>query len=136
MAVLEFANYRVKNMSYQRNEKYKINDEKIIMNPQVSRKINVDKNRIYVTLSVVVGSIEDEKLPFQVTCSVIGTFDYRPKEDESEIDLDQLVRVNAVAILYPYVRSIITMLTATSNEYPSYIMPTINVSKVLASQEE
>jgi len=136
VAVLEFASYRVKNMDYQRNEKYKISDEKIVMNPQISREINVDKNRIYVTLNVVVGSIADEKSPFQVTCSVIGTFDYRPKEDGAETGLDQLVRVNAVAILYPYVRSIITMLTATSNEYPSYIMPTINVSKVLASQEK
>ncbi|MCI1632814.1 MAG: protein-export chaperone SecB [Liquorilactobacillus nagelii] len=47
-----------------------------------------------------------------------------------------MVRNNAVAILYPYARAIVATLTTTSNEFPGYNMPTINVNKVLAQQDE
>ncbi|UIF28561.1 protein-export chaperone SecB [Levilactobacillus brevis] len=136
MAVLKFIKYNVQNMTYQRNENYHQTRSEIKMNPQVSRKIDIDENRINVTLSIVVGSLENENIPFKTSCAITGVFDYQPEEDNTDAGLDQLVRVNAVAILYPYVRSIITMLTTTSNEYPGYIMPTINVNKLLRDQEE
>ena len=87
-------------------------------------------------MSVIVGSLEDKTIPFQVSCSIIGTFVYEPDEDATNVGLDALVRNNAVAILYPYVRAIIATLTTTSNEFPGYNMPTINVSELLAQQGE
>ncbi|NLR10646.1 MULTISPECIES: protein-export chaperone SecB [unclassified Levilactobacillus] len=136
MTVLKFINYHVQDMSYQRNENYHQTRSEIKMNPQISRKIDINENRINVTLSIVVGSLENETSPFKTSCAITGIFDYQPEEDDADTGLDQLVRVNAVAILYPYARSIITMLTTASNEYPGYIMPTVNVNRLLNDQEE
>nr|WP_278415790.1 protein-export chaperone SecB [Lactobacillus taiwanensis] len=45
--------------------------------------------------------------------------------------MSNFVKKTTVAILYPYIRQLISSLTQESNEYPSYILPTINVAKML-----
>jgi len=135
MSVLKFNGYQVDQMSYQRNEQYDGMTKKVVLAPKITTNTDVHDNDISVTLTITVGSVEGRKMPFQATCSLTGIFDYQSDEDDAGVGLDQLVRNNAVAILYPYVRAIITNLTASSNEYPGYVLPTINVGKVLAEQD-
>lgn len=135
MSVLSFEGYKVENMNYQRNNQYKNTKETVLLDPKLNTEINIEKNKINITLTVTVGSLEDMTTPFKVDCSVMGMFTYNPDEDETGVGIDTFVRNNAVAILYPYVRAIIAMLTTTSNEFPGYNMPAINVNKVLAHQD-
>lgn len=137
MAVLEFTGYRVNNMKYIRNKNFNKKTESIKMSPEISSNFNVkDDNKIIVSLAVTVGSTEQNSVPFQAECSVSGTFIYKVEEDETKVGLDKLIRNNAVAILYPYVRMIISNLTMNSNEYPNYNLPTINVGKLLQDQNK
>lgn len=136
MSVLKFLGYKVMQMKYERNPVFESVKKPISLEPKMTSKTNIEDNNINITLSVIVGSLEDQTIPFQVSCSIIGTFVYEPDEDATNVGLDALVRNNAVAILYPYVRAIIATLTTTSNEFPGYNMPTINVSKLLAQQGE
>ncbi|MDN2452978.1 protein-export chaperone SecB [Lactobacillus sp. UCMA15818] len=136
MSALQFLGYKVMQMKYERNTGFESVKEPISLEPKMTTKINLEDNNINITLSVVVGSLEHKNIPFQVSCSIIGTFVYKTDEDTTKIGLDTLIRNNAVAILYPYVRAIIATLTTTSNEFPGYNMPTINVSKVLAQQDK
>ena len=137
MAVLEFTGYRVNNMKYIRNKNFNKKTESIKMSPEISSNFNVkDDNKIIVSLAVTVGYTEQYSVPFQSECSVSGTFIYKVEEDETKVGLDELIRNNAVAILYPYVRMIISNLTMNSNEYPNYNLPTINVGKLLQDQNK
>lgn len=134
MAVLEFDGYRVDKMIYTRNEKFDPKTKSINMTPKLNTNFDVKENKINVSLNVVVGSIENTSAPFQAECSLTGVFTYKHEEDKTGVGLDTLVRNNAVAILYPYIRAIISTLSMTSNEFPNYNLPTINVGKVLKDQ--
>lgn len=134
MAVLEFKGYHVNKMAYTKNEKFEISNEKIKLSPTLSTNFDIKKNEINVSLKVGVGSIQKKNIPFFVECSLTGVFIYKKEEDKTEVGLDTLIRNNAVAILYPYVRAIISTLTMTSNEFPNYNLPTINVGQALKEQ--
>ncbi|MCH5463435.1 hypothetical protein HC026_05230 [Lactobacillus sp. LC28-10] len=136
MSVLQFDGYKVTSMEYHRNTNFETPKEQITLDPKLKADHEVNDNHISVTLSLTVGSLTKKSIPFQVDCSVVGSFTYNPEEDKSEIGLDGFIRDNTVAILYPYVRAIIATLTTTSNEFPGYIMPTINVRQVLNQQNE
>lgn len=136
MSVLQFLGYKVIAMEYKRNPRFETVTDPISLEPKITTKINVENSDINITLSVMVGSLDGKDIPFQVNCSIIGTFVYNPDEDLTEVGLDTLVRNNAVAILYPYARAIVATLTTTSNEFPGYNMPTVNVNKILAQQDE
>lgn len=136
MTILQFDGYRVTKMQYQRNASYKPQESKITFDPKIEATDTIDHNQINVTLTLSVGSLKDETIPFQVECAVVGQFTYHPDEDNSGVGVDSLIRNNAVAILYPYVRAIVATLTTTSNEFPGYVMPTINVAEVLAQHDK
>ena len=136
MSVLSFEGYHVEEMNYQRNSSYKAAQKTILMDPKFSKDVSVEGNKIDVRLSVTVGSFKNTETPFYVKCSVTGTFVYHPDENETKAEVDTLIRNNAVAILYPYVRAIVATLTTASNEFPGYNMPTINVSQVLADNKD
>ncbi|GAW99097.1 protein-export chaperone SecB [Secundilactobacillus mixtipabuli] len=135
MTMLQFNGYRVTKMQYQRNDSYQRGEAPIKFDPQIKATDKIDQNHIDVTLTLSVGSLNNKAIPFQVQCAVAGQFTYHPDEDSSGIGVDSLIRNNAVAILYPYVRAIVATLTTTSNEFPGYVMPTINVAEVLAHQD-
>ncbi len=135
MTALEFEGYHVDNMQYQRNLTYEATSKSDIkLNPEITVNNHINANHIDVTLSVLVGSTRDSKVPFEVTCTLTGSFTYHPEADKDNVGPDSLVRNNAVAILYPYIRTVVSTLTMTSNEYPSYIMPTVDVSEVIDKQ--
>ncbi|WFC04754.1 protein-export chaperone SecB [Lactiplantibacillus pentosus] len=136
MDVLQFNGYRVENMSYQRNDQYRQTSKQIIFSPEISSDIEKNGNNISVSLTVVVGALDKTETPFQATCSLVGSFVYNPEEDKANIGLNTLVQKNAVAILYPYIRAIISMLANSSNEFPGFNLPTINVSDALAKQND
>lgn len=138
MSILDFKGYSVKEMSYQRNDNFQIKQGKtpVKLEHRLQAKNNVDGETIIVNLRVVVGSLENQLAPFMASCTVVGRFTYHVEEDETSVGLDTLVRNNCVAILYPYVRAIIATLTTSSNEFPGYNMPTINVAKALAQSQD
>ena len=47
----------------------------------------------------------------------------------------ETLKANAIAILYPYVRAIVSTYTANANITP-LILPPINVNKLIKDQEE
>lgn len=55
----------------------------------------------------------------------------KANRDQAQVGIDTLINKNAVAILYSYVRALVSVITNASNEYPALILPTINVSQIL-----
>ncbi|WP_334352017.1 protein-export chaperone SecB [Companilactobacillus sp. HBUAS56257] len=134
MAVLNFNGYTVKEMNYTKNDNFK-NDSEIALKPKLKFNNQIKNDKIVVEISASIGSLKDNRIPFKASCSLEGTFEYISSEDESNIGPDSLIRNNAVAILYPYLRATISNLTSQSNEFPAYILPTVNVAKLLKNND-
>ncbi|MFL2080316.1 protein-export chaperone SecB [Latilactobacillus sakei] len=136
MSVLEFKGYTVNSMKYSKNDHFSNINEGIRLEPQLSAKSFTNDSDISVNLMVNVGSTDNSLSPFYVECEVEGKFVYNSEEDANGFGKNTFVRNNCVAILYPYVRAIVGTLVSSSNEFPGYYMPTINVSKALSKDAE
>ena len=71
----------------------------------------------------------ENNYPFEMEVSITGFFEI--ENDSKEIDFEP----NAIAILYPYIRAIVSTYTASAN-VSSLILPVINVNKLIEDQEE
>lgn len=132
MPSLTFNTYTIKNMEYNRNPNFEKNlDGQIPISTDIKTDSTIKNDEIFIDLNVTVGSLKDKNIPFEVKCSIQGDFKYNETSDLDALNLDETIRKNAVAILYPYVRSIVSMLTNSANEFPTFNMPTINVNKIL-----
>lgn len=137
MAVIEFKGYKVVKYKYERNEGFIRNpEEKISVESDLNAETKISKNEAFISMAVVVGSLEDTSSPFRVETLIKGYFEYNFEEDEGQIGFKNFLEVNGVAILYPYLRSLISNITNMSNEFPGYNMPTINVHEVLKESKE
>lgn len=134
MPVLAFQGYTVNELRYQKNFAFQGTKQRIDANPKISVKNKLNRDQIIVTMTLQIGQKADEQLPFAVNVSISGTFSYHADQDQSGIGVDTLINKNAVAILYPYLRALVSTVTNASNEYPALILPTINVAQVLEEQ--
>lgn len=136
MPILEFRNYVVDDMNYTKNKDFKSAKDDIDLKPKVDVKFEVGDSEIAVSLNVIVGSLDNNDMPFEAGCSITGQFIYHPTANTMGVNVKELLENNAVAILYPYARTLISQLTQNSNEYPSYVLPTIDVAEMLKKQSQ
>lgn len=134
MSVLEFRNYLVDDMKYIKNKNFRSKKDDIDLKPKVDVKLEAGDSEIKVFLKVIVGSLDSHDMPFEAGCTIVGDFMYHPEANTTGVNIKDLLGNNAVAILYPYARALISQLTQNSNEYPGYVLPTINVSELLKKQ--
>lgn len=87
-----------------------------------------DNNIAYVTVNALVfEDAEVNNYPFTLDVSIEGKFEVHATSEEQKWDFTNR---NAVAILFPYVRSLISTYTANAN-VPPLILPPINVLKLV-----
>ena len=72
---------------------------------------------------------DNEKYPFYMKVVLRGFFTIENNEDNINFE------PNAIAILYPYIRSIVSTYTANANIMP-LTLPVINVNKLLKDKEK
>ena len=139
MTVLKFKNYTVNKMFFQENTLFDKKIKELNLNPIFNYTIiptdNVNnKNLLF---NVKIGDLESEDSPFYIDIVINGLFEYVPEENELELSMDDYLKENGIAILFPYARSIISTLTSQSNSsYPTIILPTINVPEVVRRSEK
>lgn len=128
MTVLTFKGYRVTEMSYKRNNNFSGKD-KVSYKPSFKSSIKLDEknNEAIVTLSFRTS----KGFPFLLKVDIEGSFKYNADEDNQKIGFQRLLHQNALAILFPYLRVIVSQLSSLGNEYPSLLLPTINIAKLL-----
>lgn len=133
MAVIDFKNYRIIKMYYERNKSFKnIDNGKNTISPQFSVHINdSSKDKVIIQLSV---KIDENNVPFKLEVSLEGMFAYNSDEDATNIGKEVFFSRNAVAILFPYLRSCVSSLTNLSNENRALILPTMNIVELLKKQ--
>lgn len=133
MAVIDFKNYRIIKMYYERNKSFKnIDKGKDTISPRFSVHINdSNKDKAIIQLSV---KIDENNFPFKLEASLEGMFAYNSDEDATNIGKKVFFSRNAVAILFPYLRSCVSSLTNLSNENRALILPAMNIVELLKKQ--
>jgi len=123
-----FNNYRVKKVTFDLNPEYNQEEVKIDFDILANIEISEDKDSmvVEVILNIFKNAIENH-YPFSMELIIEGIFTINPDEKDEAVDKYQ---ANAMAILFPYIRSLVSTYTANSNVTP-LILPTININKYL-----
>jgi preprotein translocase subunit secB len=121
---IKFLDYRVSKVEFYLNKTEKQSNE---LNVEVSSDKEVDKElkNMLVELNVEIG--DKDESPFFMSICLEGLFEL--SQDYLDYDIN-LFYSNALSIMYPYVRAIVSTYTAGANIKP-VILPTINIKKML-----
>ncbi|WP_288326633.1 protein-export chaperone SecB [uncultured Clostridium sp.] len=93
----------------------------------------VNENDFLLNLSVeIFKDAKKNNFPFSLSVMLTGIFSIKGVKQEEKMDYAEK---NAVAILFPYVRALVTNYTAASNISP-LILPPINVAQYLQNKRK
>ena len=127
-SVLTFHDYYVIKMEYNKNVGFISDGNQLDVTLQFLHDVLKTETNYEVTLGVKILASEELPTPFNIEVIIIGVFSL-------EVEDDVFIKENAVAILFPYLRSIVTTITANANIAP-LVLPTVNVAEMLATKEE
>lgn len=124
--VIKFRGYSIKKMVYSKedidfNETLELIDGKAI-NLSIEQGISEDLKN--AKLKIII-KLVDESISLNILLEVIGDFEINNINDLETIR--DFLAVNGTAIVYPYVRSIVSMVSSLDSEN-AIILPTINTS--------
>ena len=126
-SIMQLTNLYFKNISFSR-EKLNIDDNLKIFFDHEIRKNDNDTD---VVLSVL---INDENNALKLSVELVGTFAFSNSENVNKNLYDNLINKNARAILFPYLRSQVTLITSQPNMTP-IILPPININTLLKNDD-
>ncbi len=126
-STLKFVDYVVDEVSYTTNKNFE--EKPVQLDIKLGKEIaySEEQNKLLVTLKCrVFEEVDKNNFPFSLYIQVTGNFEIN---GVFEGNLENMAHLNAVSILFPYVRSLITTLTSNFNVQP-LILPPINVNKL------
>lgn len=128
-SVLKFIRYEVNEIYFKKNVNFQLNEEGTPIDLKIKPIININDNNMNVTLQIIIfENAEQNNKPFEMKVNLTGYF-------ITEGSNPEVFKANAIAILYPYVRAIVSTYTANANITP-LVLPIINVNKLVKDQEE
>lgn len=131
-SILKFQKYYVNKIEFNRNSEFSpVKSMKLDFS--IDRKITHEDGNKTALVTLRVKIFEDamkNNYPFSMSVELVGEFAF---ENADNINL-KLLEQNAIAILFPYVRAIISTYTAAANVQP-LILPTINVVALMNEQD-
>lgn len=128
-SALLFNKYIVNQVFFKTNNKYEEPENGISIKMEITPKIEVDKERMNVTLNCdIFSNAEENNYPFEMSVSLTGFFSTQGEKTEVFVK-------NAIAILFPYIRAIVSTYTASAN-VPPLILPAINVNKLIENTKK
>ena len=139
MAVISFENYVIDESYYKVNDNFDYSQDELNMPETFSAEVGVDKNheKAYVIININLGNSEENvsDIPFTCKVSVRGIYGYDSEDFVTDESLKEILSKNAVAILYPYVRTYIATLTNLGNQFPAYTLPVMNFAETIQEND-
>lgn len=125
-SVLRFEKYIVKEIFYLANEMC-VDAEELELDFDFDTNMSLDaqENKIEIELSTDIFKDSIKKnYPFEMKVTIKGYFSIDAEEPDVEI---RMFEQNAIAILFPYLRAIVSTYTANAN-VPPIILPAMNIN--------
>jgi preprotein translocase subunit SecB len=114
----DFKGVTTEELSYKLNRVRIDPQQRLDIRPQFARQVrksNENPKLNFISLAVKVESTEAEPKPFNINVSIVGIFEL---EEEPNAQQEREFVIEATSVLYPYLRAMVTNLTAQS-----YITP-------------
>lgn len=127
---LRFENYFVKGLKFDINSEFESTDY-LELDIDFNQELELDyeqKKAIIVLECKLFENAIEKNYPFTLNVSLVGFFEFN--SDLSEEQIINMLEVNGTAILFPYLRSIITTITSNIGIQP-IILPTLNIVDML-----
>lgn len=129
---LKFLNYDVDNIIFEKNKEF--DQEKVKIDISLKKDINFmekendgsEKYSVSLEINIFEDPIENN-FPFSLLIKITGYFNVITKDEKMK---EELINLNSVSILFPYLRSLVSTITANSN-ISSLIIPPLNINKLL-----
>jgi len=104
------------------------------LKPLLSREIKKMTEHVYFTrLNIKIETTMENPFPINLTISLRGVFEFDNVFNENEIT--EFLKKEAVEILYPYLRTLVTNVT-TMALLPPIVLPIVDVSKLFPDNKE
>lgn len=124
MPILMFQRYQIEKYHYDRkHNQLTANNEDDDYHLEVDGGISEDLKRGKITVELTLKTQE-----FNLNLCVVGYFDIKDGLEEKEIE--KALVVNGTAMVFPYIRSMVSMLTSLDSEN-AVLLPTINTYNLL-----
>ncbi|WP_373205839.1 protein-export chaperone SecB [Clostridium tertium] len=129
---LRFKNYIVESIDFKSN--FNFSGEEKSIEFDLENDYEFEDNNFILTLEMeVFPDAEKNDYPFSMRVRIIGLFEVESESTEKEkIDFAEK---NSIAILFPYIRSLISVYTSNAN-IGTTIIPPINVVKYLENKKK
>lgn len=125
--IISFDRYEVNKVFFELNSDYYGDEVEIKMDVDSKFQVDESGNTLETQLLLhVFPDAKNNKYPFEMEMQLTGYF----TKQEGCDDIRDF-QSNALAILFPYARAIVTTYTASANVTP-LILPTVNINKVIA----
>lgn len=127
-SVLKFLSYKVNEVTLKTNEEFVEEKEGTPISLSIKPTITIEDKKMNITLTVeIFKNAKEKNYPFEMMVETTGFFEAEGEKPEKFVK-------NAIAILYPYVRALVSTYTASANINP-LILPAINVNKLIEDQK-
>lgn len=124
---LIFKKYIVDEVNFNYNDRFV--DKSVTIDFDIEKEVTyISEREMQVRLIVYLFKNTEKEYPFKMKVAIRGFFEIENNDDNINFE------PNAIAILYPYIRSIVSTYTSTANVMP-LILPVINVNKMLQDKE-
>lgn len=135
-SVLKFNGFWVDELVFRKNHAFEPSGRLLVEN-NFSVSYQMDDygkdSLVSIVCSLFSEAFESEKAPFYMKLKITGQFSFVEEINDAaatNVKPDDILAANTVAILFPYVRSTITTVTAAMG-VPPIILPPINTLKLL-----
>ena len=127
-SVLRFDKYIVKSISFQANEKCYCMDDQVELDFDFDIRSSIEENKLIIELSsIIFPNAVTQNYPFEMEVVLKGFFSIDSADNNVDISF---FKTNAVAILFPYLRAIVSSYTANANIAP-VILPAMNINEYI-----
>jgi len=127
-SILTFNGYVVNQVEFYKNDQCTEDDSfdvKLDIQRNIERKPKENKGYVTIKTKIFEDAVK-HNYPFSMNIVITGEFEV---ESDDEDQVRKLLEINAMAILFPYIRALITTYTANANIEP-LILPPINILKL------
>ncbi|TMN21925.1 protein-export chaperone SecB [Lentibacillus cibarius] len=134
-SILSFDDYDVIESIYYHNPYIDLESENVSPDFKLNIKYG-DKERTEAALffSIELGDKSFEENSFYLKATILGVFSIGNIDDTNEEFVDHLYKKNSLAILYPYMRSLVSDVSSKGGDLP-IILPPINVGAMAEKQD-
>ena len=128
-SVLQFNGYELDKLLFINNDVEA--GKEFSLTPKFDKRVNNSEPDKYdVTLLFSLEPTDGTERPFTIEVSMTGHFEIQNTDGISDETKNNLININAVAILFPFLRSTIASLTMCAN-IPPLVLPIVNLTDQL-----